>query len=121
MASRRLLKVTLVAVVFGLGAYAGTHSEAIFNIYDALYPSDAAKRQALDMCFLENHAFNRLDASQRDACYQHARLTGAITASMVGTVPANEIDLRHAAAAGSVPHNDVRRTEQTREALHLAN
>jgi hypothetical protein len=119
MALPRLLRSTLAAVVFGLGgAYIATHGEAIINLYEALYPNDPAKRQALDMCFLENHDFNRLDAAQRTACYQHARLSGAFTASIVGVVPANDIDLRQAAAAGTMPRNDVRRAEQTRDA-HL--
>jgi hypothetical protein len=34
-------------------------------------------------------------------------------------LPANEIDLQRSAAVGSMPRNDIRRHEETQNALHL--
>src|SRR5258708_12394666 len=56
-------------VGIALGA-AGAYPGAVRDFYEQLYPSDAAKRQALELCFLTDHKFNRLDPDQRDACYR---------------------------------------------------
>jgi hypothetical protein len=119
--SRRLL---LVAIIAFAGGAASVHPEIIGNFYESIYPSDSAKRQALDLCFLQDHKFNRLDPEERDACYLR-NLTPAIgRAAMAGTTAAaiepNAVDLWRAAGEGQMPRNDIRRREQTLNALRIA-
>jgi hypothetical protein len=80
-----------------------------------------AKRQALALCFAQDHQFNRLNAGERDACYRHMlfRLGDPTpSGSLVAQPPVNFVDLQRAAGEGSLPHNDVRRLEQTDSANH---
>jgi hypothetical protein len=113
----RMMKWGLLAVVV-IGGIAAVHPKAISSLYLDVYPADPAKRQALELCFLQNRDFNRLDAGQRENCYRQV-LAPAETKSGSALVAANPIDLSRAAAAGHMPRNDVRRTEQTQNALHL--
>jgi hypothetical protein len=118
-----LRRVLSAAVIVVAGSVAAVHPEAIRNFYLDVYPSDPGKREALELCFLQDHKFNRLDAEERDTCYKHA-LVPTATDAAVGIVPAdqpqpNEVDLRRDAAAGSMPRNDVRRHEETQNALHM--
>jgi hypothetical protein len=110
-----LLAAALVVVV---GIVVG-HSAAIWNYYHELYPSDPAKSLALEMCFLQDHKFNRIDSDQRDGCYKRALVPVQVTQGYVAAErpEPNAIDMRRAAAAGSMPRNDVRRTEQTENTL----
>ena len=113
---RRLLFVGVVAFA---GGVASVHPEVIANFYEDLYPSDAAKRQALDLCFLQDHKFNRLNADERNLCYRR-NLTPAEMASAVRSpLEPNAVDMWRAAGEGHMPRNDVRRREQTEDALHL--
>jgi hypothetical protein len=87
--------------------------------YEDLYPSDPARRHALELCFMQDHKFNRLFADAREACY-HRML------SSLGEIPAagaaaeqptaNLVDLQHSAGAGNAPRNDIRRLEQNENA-----
>jgi hypothetical protein len=118
--SRRLLFVAIVAFA---GGVASVHPEVIENFCENIFPSDAAKRQALDLCFLQDHKFNRLDADEREACYHRnltatARETTLAVASPAPIEP-NAVDMRRAAGEGHMPRNDVRRREQLENALHL--
>lgn len=113
----RTKKGILVAamVVGGVAALLGPR--AVYSFVTEVYPSDPAKRQALEMCFLQDSRFNRLDASERANCYSRATLVGITIDS--GVHEANPVDLHQAAAAGSMPRNDVRRVDEMRAALHL--
>jgi hypothetical protein len=106
------------ALVVGGGAVAG-HPGAIWDYYRELYPSDPVKSQALEMCFLQDHKFNRLDADEREGCYKRALVAVQVTQGYVAVEPSqpNAIDLRRAAAAAGMPRNDVRRIEQTENTL----
>lgn len=118
----RLVRRVLVVVIFTTaGGLAAMHFRDISNFYRAIYPSDPAKREALDLCFTQDHQFNRLDANARASCYSRALTPAAMVAGYApaaGPV-ANPIDLQRAAAAGHMPRNDVRRTEETEDVLHL--
>jgi hypothetical protein len=110
-------------VVVGAGGFAAINPGAVKAFYEDIYPSDPALRQALDICFMEDHKFNRLDASARDACYRHTLSTvgGASAPTATGhQASVNLIDLQRAASEGSMPRNDARRLEQTQEVLHSA-
>ena len=115
MALVQWLRGTLVvaAVGFGVGLLP-VNLDTIRNVYLDVYPSDPAKRQALELCFLQDQAFNRLDAGQRDTCYRHALVATQAQngATRPYRVDANAIDLQRAAAAGSMPRNDIRLLEQ---------
>lgn len=119
----RLLRRVLVASVFvTVGGVAAMHFQDISTLYRDIYPTDPAKREALDLCFTQDHQFNRLDADARASCYSRALMPAAMVAGFApaaGPV-ANPIDLQRAAAAGHMPRNDVRRTEETQGVLHLA-
>jgi hypothetical protein len=104
-------------LILGGGAFAATNPGVVKGFYDDLYPSDPAKREALDMCFMENHQFNRLDADARDACYKRMlQPLGEVTATEQPSV--NIIDLQRAAAQGSMPRNDIIRLQEDRHAPH---
>src|SRR5258708_855351 len=61
------LAAAIVGIAFGpAAAYPG----AVWDFYKQLYPSDAPKRHALELCFPTDHKLNRLDPDQREACYR---------------------------------------------------
>jgi hypothetical protein len=119
--ARTVRRWVLTLAVVGAGAFAVTNLSMVKTFYEALYPNDPAKRQALELCFMQDHKFNRLDSDARQACY-HRML------SSLGEIPAagaaaeqptaNIVDLQRSAGAGSVPRNDIRRLEQTENAPH---
>jgi hypothetical protein len=116
-----VVKRTLLAgaVLVGNGVVP-INPEALRGFYLSVYPSDPGKSQALELCFLQDPQFNRLDANQRDTCYRHALVTAQDQSgpAPVEPVKANPVDLRRDAAAGSMPRNDVRRLEQTENIRH---
>jgi len=115
---KRLIFLAVIAFVGGVSA------GPLAGLYEDVYPSDAAKREALDMCFMQDHKFNRLEAAERDACYRRTLLPqsadAGIAADMADRVAPNAVDLWRAAGAGSLPRNDVRRHQQTDTALHTS-
>jgi hypothetical protein len=116
MASARTIRrgMMLLAVV-GAGAFAAMNPNVVKGFYEDLYPGDPARRQTLELCFMQDHKFNRLDADQREACYQRM-LSSLGEIPTVGTAAerptANLVDLQRSAGAGSVPRNDILRLEQ---------
>jgi hypothetical protein len=107
------------AVVIGGAALLAAYPNVVRGYYLDIYPTDPAKQQALELCFLQDHRFNRLDANERESCYRHALLPiQSAAASMDDLPPPNAVDLQRAAAQGSLPRNDVRRAEQTQSALN---
>jgi len=100
------------AVVVG-GGFAVLNPGVVRAFYQDIYPSDPAKRQALELCFLQDHQFNRLEPSARENCY-HRMLQplGEISTSETQPPTANLVDLQRAAGGGQMPRNDIRRLEQ---------
>jgi len=119
---RTLRRLALTVVIVGGGGFAAINPGVVRAFYEDIYPSDPAKREALELCFVRDHKFNRLDSDQRDACYRTMLVSrGEIPAQSPGVPPAvNSVDLQHAAGMGSMPRNDVRRAEETRGALHTS-
>ncbi len=110
-------RTALALVVIGAGAYAAMNPGIVNAFYRDIYPDDPAKRQALELCFMQDHTFNRLDASARDACYQRMlQPLGEMPTSGQPTV--NMVDLQRAAAQGSMPKNDIIRLQEDQRALH---
>jgi hypothetical protein len=112
--ARIFRRFVMAVVVVGAGGIAASHPDAIKAFYEDIYPSDPAKREALDLCFMHDHKFNRLDPSQREACYGSMLLPRGELSS--APAPAdrpnvNLVDLQRAAAQGSMPHNDIRRAK----------
>jgi hypothetical protein len=120
MASDRLIKrLVVAAIVVGAGAFAAMNPGVVKAFYEDLYPSDPAKRQALDLCFMQDHKFNRLDAGERDACYQHMlQPLGEVAPGAPPNV--NPVDLQRAAGQTGAPRNDIRRIEQSANAPHAS-
>jgi hypothetical protein len=105
------------AVILGAGAFAVMNPGVVKAFYDQIYPSDPAKREALDLCFMQDHKFNRLDADARDACYQRMlQPLGEINASDRPIV--NAVDLQRAAATTSMPRSDIIRLQEDRNPPH---
>ncbi|MGA8399036.1 MAG: hypothetical protein WB697_04065 [Stellaceae bacterium] len=114
---RTMKRVALTLVVIGAGAYAAMNPGVVNAFYHGVYPDDPAKQQALELCFMQDHTFNRLDASARDACYSRMlQPLGEVTAS--GRPNVNMVDLQRAAAQGSMPRNDIIRLQESRNASH---
>jgi hypothetical protein len=90
--------------------------DAVGAIYEQLYPSDATQRRALNECFTQDPAFNRLDPAAREACYRHsqASVAGAAAAARTTNLAAGEnfVDLWRAAGQGHLPQNDVRAAQR---------
>lgn len=110
---RTVRRIAMMGVVLGAAGFAVMNPGMVKAFYHDIYPDDPAKRQALDMCFMENHKFNRLDADERDACYKRMlQPLGEITSSAPPNV--NAVDLQRAAAQGSMPRNDIIRLQEDR-------
>ena len=116
---RVVRRLVMTLVVVGGGAFAVMNPGVVKAFYEDLYPGDPAKRQALELCFMQDHKFNRLDPSERDACY-HRMLQplGELSPPPLEQPNANLVDLQRAAGLGSLPRNDVRRLEQNQNAAH---
>jgi hypothetical protein len=88
--------ITSVALIFA--GYLGLqHRAEITDLYRAAYPDDPAERAALDECSRGISNFNRLAATDRNACY--ANLSGRLAVSAVPYNPSH------------LPVNDIRRQE----------
>ncbi|HML10320.1 MAG TPA: hypothetical protein VK432_05625 [Stellaceae bacterium] len=108
---RTLRRMFVALIVIGAGGYAALNPGVVNAFYHDVYPSDPAKREALEMCFRDNHNFNRLDWGERDACYKRMlQPMGEVSPSDQPTV--NLVDLQRAAAQGSMPRNDIIRLQQ---------
>lgn len=104
-------------VILGAGAFAAMNPGVVKAFYDQIYPSDPAKREALDLCFMQDHKFNRLDADERDSCYQRMlQPLGEINSSERPVI--NPVDLQRAAAQGSMPRSDIIRLQEDRNVPH---
>jgi hypothetical protein len=86
----------------------------VWDFYQDIYPSDPAKREALNLCMLRDVGFNRLDRAARDQCYQHAFAAPTLAAASdrMDRAP-NQVDFRQAAGWGAAPRNDLRVIQQT--------
>jgi hypothetical protein len=116
-----LRRLTLAFVVIGAGGFAAIHPDAVKAFYENIYPSDPAKRQALDMCFTEDHKFNRLDATERDACYKRTMFTlGEVSPAGAAQPSVNLVDLHRAAGEGSLPRNDILRLQEDQAAARFS-
>lgn len=122
MAFWQSIRGTLFAVAAVGGFVAGAQPKGLEALYEAVYPSDPAKREALAMCFAEDHTFNRLSPTAREACYRGALASVDPPAGRTAVQPpqVNAVDLARAAGQGRMPRNDVRREEETRAMLHVA-
>lgn len=118
--ARRVRRSVLAVAVAAAAGFAVLHPGAVRALYEGVYPGDPAKREALDLCFMQDHKFDRLDSSERDDCYRRMLYPlGDVAAGAPATPPAaNIVDLERAAGAGDMPRNDVRRQEATQGALH---
>jgi hypothetical protein len=110
---RRGLKFAVIAVIGGVCLGVAAEKQPMLkSLYQQVFPGVGAMRQALNLCFFEDHQFNRLVSAERKACYDHvlsppAADTSAGELSTHGVTP-NFVDLRRAAGRGSVPRNDIR-------------
>jgi hypothetical protein len=114
---RRLFGTLTIAAIT---AFVAMNPGKVRAFYEELYPSDPARREALELCFARNHQFNRLDPDQRAICYRDTliRLGEPILAQSADQTPAaNPVDLWRAAAMGALPRNDIRRQEDERNAV----
>jgi hypothetical protein len=66
---RRLLVATIIGIAAGVAAM---QSKTVSGFFASIYPTDPAKREALDLCIFADPNFNRLDRAAREACYRHA-------------------------------------------------
>jgi hypothetical protein len=60
--SGAVVQPSAVTDVFG-------NADSIVDLYNRIFPGDPLKQEALDLCFRQDHAFNRLFGSERSACY----------------------------------------------------
>jgi hypothetical protein len=114
------VKSALFAFAAVSGFVAGVQPKVLENLYSDIYPSDPAMRDALDLCFAQDHAFNRLYSAERLDCYRHMLMPpgNMPPVAKAATRPhINLLDLQRAAALGSMPRNDIRRQQET-DALH---
>src|SRR5215469_4718969 len=106
---RSVRRMVVALVVIGAGVFAAMNPGVVKAFYEDIYPSDPAKRQALELCFMQDHKFNRLDSGERDRCYrQMLHPVSEHAAFAVAPAPAeqprvNQIDLGRAAAQGILP------------------
>jgi hypothetical protein len=91
--------VAVVAVAF---AGAPLKLNNLIDLLSQVYPTDSAKRQALDVCVRLDPSFNRLDRAARESCFQRQ-----------GTP--NPVTLQNALAWEGASANDVRVMEATQQ------
>jgi len=118
---KAIILTILIALSCGVEA---AHPHALVAMLQKIYPTDASRRQALDMCFMADHQFNRLDPAAREACYRRfaqnlpsGRSDGA-TPPAATVQQANFVDLWRAAGQGRLPQNDIRFQQQNDRFLH---
>ena len=118
MRVRTVRRLVMTCVVVGAAAFAMMNPGVVKAFYEDLYPSDPAKRQALELCFMQDHLFNRVDPGAREACYRRMlpTLAGTSAAPAEDIAATNLVDLQRAAGAGNMPRNDIRRLEQNETA-----
>jgi hypothetical protein len=111
------MKGVLISALL-VGAVAATMSPMITAIYHDAYPQDPGKRQALDQCYQADHAFNRLLASERAACYERlAPPSLPVARAGAGYAAANFVDLWQAQSRGHQPMDDVRTQQRNAASL----
>ncbi|MBV8778139.1 MAG: hypothetical protein JO032_17815 [Alphaproteobacteria bacterium] len=110
------MKPSILATTLGIAAaVAATQSTPVHHFLGEIYPSDTAKREALNLCMLADPKFDRLDGAARYACYEHAFAasgSAALAAASVARAP-NQLDFRQAADRRNVPSNDIRVQQQS--------
>ena len=73
------MKLFIVAIAVGAAiGIVASQLDPVRDFVADIFPKDAAKRQALNLCILAEPNFNRLDAAARDRCYQHALVASGI-------------------------------------------
>jgi hypothetical protein len=104
------MKSLILAAMVGVSAAgAALQPSNLVSLVSEVYPFDASKRQALQLCMLRDPNFNRLDQSAREACYRHELVGPALAAARATTrVGPNAVDLLQAAAWETAPGNDIR-------------
>ncbi|MBV8888833.1 MAG: hypothetical protein JO305_04110 [Alphaproteobacteria bacterium] len=87
--------------------------DGVFDLYARIFPGDPIKREALDLCFREDHGFNRLVAAERRACYDQFHTADEAAVAHA----ANFVDLWQDAGRGHVPANDIRAQQEAAKVL----
>jgi hypothetical protein len=109
------MKRLVVATIIGIAAGSiAMQSKTVLGFIGDIYPADPARREALNLCFLADSHFDRLDPDARATCYHHAFVEPSRQdiPAPAGSA-ANQIDLRRAASLTSAPRNDIRLLQQS--------
>ncbi|HEV2187168.1 MAG TPA: hypothetical protein VGR70_08160 [Stellaceae bacterium] len=102
------MKLIMLPVLLSVAFIGFEHRGEIVDQYRAAYPSDPAKREALEQCAHIDQSFNRLDMIDRDKCYKAilARVPAAAAAPVVAAPGPS-----FAQNPSHLPGNDIRRQE----------
>jgi hypothetical protein len=104
------MKLVLLPLLFILGFYLYEGRDKIIDQYNAAYPSDRAKAQAMAHCAAAEPDFNRLDADDRKHCYRKELGTDPSS-------PAPTPSAYYAYNPSHLPGNDIRREQANDEFL----
>ena len=99
------MKLIMLPVLISVAYIGFAHRDAIVDQYRAAYPTDPAKREALEQCARIDANFNRLDMIDRDNCY------AAIAPRVAVITTPNAAGVSYAFNPSHLPPNDVRRHE----------
>ena len=68
----RYLKQAPVLIPFLIlaGAFVTLEYDGVIAEWRAMYPPDPREKTALQLCYVENHQFNRMSDQSRKACYE---------------------------------------------------
>jgi hypothetical protein len=105
----RMKPLLLAAMVSVSAVGAALEPGNLTSVINDIYPLDAAKRQALNLCMLRDPNFNRLASAAREVCYRHELDEPQLAAARatIGVAP-NDVELHQAAAWENAPRNDIR-------------
>lgn len=103
------MKLIMLPVLLSVAFIGFEHRGEIMDQYRAAYPSDPAKREALEQCAHIDRNFNRLDMIDRDKCYT-AFLAQAPMAAVPPAMPPVPSPF-YAQNPSHLPGNDIRRQE----------
>jgi hypothetical protein len=63
---RRVLSLILAAAVL---TFVFVERKPLIELWTAMYPSDPIHKMALQICYDDDHQFNRMSTKQRHDCY----------------------------------------------------
>jgi hypothetical protein len=71
LAARTIKQAPILSLFLIVGAaFVSLEYKGVITEWRAMYPTDAKQQAALQLCYVENHQFNRMSNEDRESCYE---------------------------------------------------